>query len=102
MLGDLMGDMEEQEKALKEKLTQIKIEEMIQDGAIRVKANANRELESIQVDPGFLENAEKEELEDLLLVVINRVMQKASNIQMEETQKSLKDMLPPGFDNLFG
>jgi hypothetical protein len=102
MFGDLMGNMEEQQKQLQEKLAQIQIEDEIQDGAIRVKANANRELVSIHLDPDFLKNAESEELEDLLLVLINRVLEKASDIQTEETQKSLKDMLPPGFDNLLG
>lgn len=102
MFGDLLGNMEEQQKALQEKLAQVKIEDEIQDGALKVKANAARQLEQISIDPDFLENADAEEVEELLLVLINRVLDKATEVQTQETQKSLKDMLPPGLDNLFG
>ncbi len=102
MFGDLLGNMKEQEKALQEKLSTIKFEESIQDGAIRVKANAARAVEQITIDPEFIKQAEVEEVEDLLLVVLNRALEKAAAMQAEEMQKSIKDMLPPGMDNLFG
>jgi DNA-binding protein YbaB len=45
---------------------------------------------------------DKEELEDLLLVAINRVLELAEEKAGVETQSLLKDMMPPGLGNLFG
>ncbi|MBK9487479.1 MAG: YbaB/EbfC family nucleoid-associated protein [Haliscomenobacter sp.] len=97
----MFGDMEAQQKAMREKLAEFIVESEAGEGAIKITANANRELTNISIDPDFLKNAEAEELEDLLLVAINRVMQRAQEKEAFETEQLLKDMLPPGMDGLF-
>ena len=100
-LDNMFGDMEAQQKAMREKLAEFIVESEAGEGAIKITANANRELTNISIDPDFLKNAEAEELEDLLLVAINRVMQSAQEKEAFETEQLLKDMLPPGMDGLF-
>ncbi|AEE52122.1 MAG TPA: YbaB/EbfC family nucleoid-associated protein [Haliscomenobacter sp.] len=100
-LDNMFGDMEAQQKAMREKLAEFIVESEAGEGAIKITANANRELTNISIDPDFLKNAEAEELEDLLLVAINRVMQRAQEKEAFETEQLLKDMLPPGMDGLF-
>ena len=100
-LDNMFGDMEAQQKAMREKLAEFIVESEAGEGAIKITANANRELTNISIDPTFLKNAEAEELEDLLLVAINRVMQSALEKEAFETEQLLKDMLPPGMDGLF-
>ncbi len=105
MFGDLMGNMEEQQKALKVKLAEITIEAEAGDGAVRVTANANREIINISFDQSALNWEDKEEVEDLVTVAVNRALEKAAVKEGEETQRMIQDMMPPGMgglSNLFG
>lgn len=100
-----MGDMQEKQKAMKEKLASITVDAEAGNGAVKITANANKEILNISIDQDVLETGELEELEDLLLIAINEVLAKAMEKEQVETQKMLKDMLPPGMGglgNLFG
>lgn len=96
----MFGNMEEQQKMLKEKLSSIVIETEAGDGAVKVTANANREILNIAIDKTTIDLEDLEQLEDLLLVAINRAIEKASLTEAEAAQNLLKDMLPPGLGNL--
>ena len=102
MFGDMFGQMEEQQKALREKLSAIYVEAEAGDGAIKVTATATRELTNIKIDPSVVDLEDIEQLEDLLLVAINRVMEKAAAKEAAESQELLSNMLPPGMGDLFG
>ena len=92
----MFGDMEEKQKLLKAKLAETIVEAEAGDGALVVKANANRELINIRIDPSIIDPQDPEQLEDLLLVAVNRVMQMAAEKEAAEGQKLIQDMLPPG------
>ncbi len=97
-----MGNMEEKQAAMKAKLANIQVEAEAGDGAIKVSANANREILNISIDKSKLDWDDSEQLEDLLLVAINRVIERASAKEAEESQKLIQDMLPPGLGGMFG
>lgn len=100
MLDGLMGDLQKKQEDLKLKLADIKIHEEIENGAIQVSANANGTIENISIVEALLQD--KEQLEDLLLVVINNTLQAAKASEQEASQSLISDMLPPGMDKLFG
>lgn len=102
MFGDLFGNLEEKQAAMREKMAGIKVNANAGDGAITVTANANGEILNIAIDKEKIDLSETEELEDLLLVAINRVLDEAAEIEAQATQESIKDMLPPGMGNLGG
>ena len=102
MFGNMMGDMEERQKALKGKLAELMVEAEVEDGAIKVQANANREITNISIDRTRIDWEDTEQVEDLLMVAINRVLDLAAEREAEETQNLIKDMLPPGLDGLAG
>lgn len=102
MFGDLFGNLEEQQNALKEQLSQIFVTENAEDGAIFVTADANRTITNISIDPEKLDLSDSEQLEDLLMVAINRVLEQAAAKEAEASQKLVQDMLPPGMGGLFG
>ena len=102
MFGDLMGNMEEKQAEMKAKLANITVEAEAGDGAIKVSANANREILNISIDKSKLDWEDSEQLEDLLLVAINRVIKSATEKEAEESQKLIQDMLPPGLGGMFG
>lgn len=102
MFGDMFGQMEERQKALREKLQGISVEAESGDGLVKITANAAREITNIKVDPSIMDPEDPEQLEDLLLVAINRVLEKAATKEAAESQKLISDMLPPGMSGLFG
>ena len=100
MFGDLLGNMEEKQKAMKEKLNTIILTEEVGDGVIQISANANREITNISIKKEAIDLEDMEQLEDLLMVAINRVLEKAAEQEGIESQKMMKDMMPPGLGGL--
>ena len=102
MFGDLFSKAEEQQKAMRQKLADIMVEAEAGDGAIYVKANANRQILNIRFNKELLDWDDQEQIEDLLLVAVNRAIELAGEKEAEASQALLKDMLPPGLSNMFG
>jgi nucleoid-associated protein EbfC len=105
MFGDLMGNMAERQKEMKSKLAEIIVEAEAGDGAIKVTANANREIVNISINKEDLDWDDEEQVEDLVMVAVNRALEKAAEKEAIESEKLIKDMMPPGFggiSDLFG
>lgn len=102
MFGDLMGNMEEKQKALQEKLSNIEVEGDAGDRAVVVKANGNKEVLNISIDQNKVSLDDVEELEDLVLIAVNRALASAAEKAEAESQSMISDMLPPGLGGLFG
>lgn len=104
MFGDLMGMMgklqETQRKVAetKKRLDTVFIDEQSSDGLLKVTVTANRQVKSITIDDSLLED--KEQLEDYLLLVMNKAIQMATQINEAELAAAAKDGLPniPGMD----
>lgn len=105
MFGDLMGMMgklkETQAKveATKKRLNSVLVDENSEDGMLQVTLTANRELKSIQIDDKLLED--KEQLEDYLILTLNKAISKATAIQDAELAAVAKEGMPniPGMDS---
>ena len=103
MFGDISGMMkqlqETQQKVeeTKKRLDTVLIDEEIA-GKVKVTVTANREIKSIQVDPSILEDAE--ELEDYLVLALNKAIQRAGDIHEKEVALAAKSGMPniPGLD----
>ncbi len=100
MFGNFLGDAKEKQEALKQKLATITVEAEAGDGAVEVTANANRQITNISIDKAALDWEDSEQVEDLVLVAINRALALAAEKETAEAQKLIKDMMPPGFGNL--
>ena len=107
MLGDIMGMMgklkETQEKvaATKKRLDTVLIDEKSSDGLLRVTLTANRTVKEITIDDSLLRD--KEQLEDYLVLTLNKAIDKASEVHETELAAVAKDGMPniPGMDGLF-
>ncbi len=100
-----MGDMEERQKQMREKLAAITVEGTSGGGAVTVVASANREIQDIRIDREQLDWEDLEMVQDLILDATNKALEAARQKEAEETQNMVKDMLPPGMGdlgNLFG
>ena len=104
MFGDLSGMMnklkEAQEKveATKKRLDTVLVDEQSNDGKIKITLTANRTIKSIQIDETLLQDAE--ELEDYLIITMNKAIEKATKINETEMASAAKSGMPdiPGMD----
>ena len=98
MFGDLMGMMgklkEAQQKVeeTKKRLDTVLVDEQSNDGLLKVTLTANRKIKSITVDETLLED--KEQLEDYLILVLNKAIEKATNINETELAAVAKEGMP--------
>ena len=95
-----MGNFEEQQKQMQATLAGITVEAEAGDGAVKVSANAAREILNISINKEKIDLNDLEQIEDLLVVAMNRVIELASAKEAEESQKMVSGMLPPGMDGL--
>ena len=108
MFGDMMGMMgklkETQQKveATKKRLDTVTLEESSSEGLVKVTITANRKITEIKIDNSLLED--KEQLEDYLVVTINKAVEKATQVNETELAAVAKEGMPniPGMDSLFG
>ena len=94
-----MGNLEEQQAQMKTKLTEVVITEKVE--GITITGNATRTIDNISIDEAIFAQGDKEMLEDLLLLCVNRFIEKAQQVEAVESQKMMESMLPPGFGDLF-
>jgi len=104
MFGDMMNMMgklkETQQKieATKLRLDTVLIDEQSNDGLLKVTITANRKIKSVEVDESLLED--KEQLEDYLILVMNKAIEKATSVNEVELAVVAKEGMPniPGMD----
>lgn len=98
--------LEAQQKAgeMKKRLDAISVNGSAEGGKITVIANGNKVVQSINIDEEFLKNADKEELEELLIVAINKAMEQADNVSQSEMAAMTQQMFGGmgGLGGLFG
>ena len=87
--------MAAQQKAdeIKKRLDTVSVFAEVEGGAIRITATANKAITAIEINDDFFKQADKEELEELLLTAINKVMLQADEVSATEMQAATKDML---------
>ncbi len=104
MFGDLMGmtgkfkETQEKVKQTKERLNTVSLKEESSDGLLGVTLTANRTIKAIDIDDSLLQD--KEQLEDYLILTLNKAIEKASQIQEQELAAVAKEGMPniPGMD----
>ena len=97
----MMGKIQETQQKIEEtkkRLNSVFVDEQSSDGLLKVTMTANRELKSITVDDALLED--KEQLEDYLVLVINKALDKATSVNEAELGAVTKEGMPdiPGLD----
>ncbi len=106
MFGDIMGMMgklkETQKKVeeTKKRLDTVIVEENSADNLLKVSLTANRAIKKIDIDESLL--SDKEQLEDYLILTLNKAIEKATKVQEAELTAVAKEGMPniPGLDFL--
>jgi DNA-binding YbaB/EbfC family protein len=86
--------MQAQQKAgeVKQRLDAITVTGMAEGGKITVTANGNKVIQTVAIDDAFFKDADKEQLEELLVIAVNKAMEQADNVSQSELAAMTKDM----------
>ena len=100
----MMGKLKETQQNIedtKKRLDTVLVDEQSTDGLLKVTMTANRTIKSISVDDSLLED--KDQLEDYLVVVLNKAIEKATKTNEAEMEAVTKMDMPmiPGMEDLF-
>ncbi|MCF6306722.1 MAG: YbaB/EbfC family nucleoid-associated protein [Flavobacteriaceae bacterium] len=104
MFGDLQGmmaklkDAQAKVEATKQRMNTVLIDEQSNDGLLKITITANRELKNIEISDTLLED--KEQLEDYLILTLNKAIEKATKINDAEVSAVASEGIPniPGMD----
>ncbi|MGQ7947405.1 YbaB/EbfC family nucleoid-associated protein [Flavobacterium sp. WC2509] len=103
-LMGMMGKLRETQQKIedtKKRLDTVLIDEQSSDNLLKVTLTANTKIKSITIDDSLLED--KEQLEDYLILVLNKAIEKASNVNQTELDAVTKMDMPmiPGMEDMF-
>lgn len=104
MIGDIMGmmnklkDTQKKVEATKIRLETVTMEEKSPDNLLTVTITANRTIKNIAIEKALLDD--KEQLEDYLVLVINKAIEKATAVHESEIAAVAQEGMPniPGLD----
>jgi len=95
-LGDMMGKLQEMKQKAEE--IKLKLDSTIittegAGGDIKITITGNREIKNLTIAPG-LQHGNKEELEEQLIVTLNKAIAKANELNDNEMKQVASGMLP--------
>jgi len=97
-MDDLMGKLMEAQQRMEEiktRLSKVTVEGQAENGLVKATVNGNRELVNLSLSAEIL--GDREALEDLVVVAVNRAMEQASRMNEQEMMGMAQGLLPGGF-----
>lgn len=95
MFGNMMGKLKEAQQKMEEvksKLDQITVIGEAQ--GVKVSLNGNKVVTNIDIPQMILDDRDKEQIEDLLILALNKGLENAENVAQSEGASAMKGMLP--------
>lgn len=97
----MMGKLKETQKKVEEtkkRLDTVLVDESSNDGKLKISLTANRTIKAIEIDDELL--TDKEQLEDYLIMTLNKAIEKATRVNEAELGAVAKEGMPniPGMD----
>ena len=96
-----MGQMKDQMEAVKDKLAEMTVEASAGNDQVNVIMTGNMQIRDVEISNELLSVESKEELQDLLVLAINRANQQATELSQKE-MKTAADSMFPGLSGMIG
>lgn len=93
-----MNQMQQMQEQMQKQLAGESFEAEAGGGAVVVTCTGDRKVTNVKVDPEVLDDAEA--LEDMLVVAVNRALEKAAEYEQAQAGNMLNGMLPGGLGGL--
>lgn len=87
-----LQQMQQQAEESKKRLDTITVSGEAENGKIKIDITGNRKVKSIQIDESVM--ADKEGLEELLLIAMNRAIENADKVNESEMRSTAMNFLP--------
>lgn len=99
MMGKVK-EMQEKIKLAQDNLKNITVEAESGAGLVRVRANANKEILQIEIDPSIQSQKDHVIMKDLVIAAVNKAMVEADQKAKESLKAATEGMIPgiPGLD----
>ncbi|MCG9909735.1 MAG: YbaB/EbfC family nucleoid-associated protein [Flavobacteriales bacterium] len=97
MMGNMMEKlmaMQQQMEESKKRLENIQVEAESPEGAVKVVFTGNKSLKSVHISPEWLQNADAEQLEDYLVIAVNKGLKQAESVWESEMKGMAGSMIP--------
>jgi DNA-binding protein YbaB len=98
---DKLSQAQQQIEEIKRRLDAIQVTGEACGGMIKLTATANKDFKDLSIHPDFLANASKEEIEEVLIVAINKTLEEADKVSQVEMEAATKGMFG-GLGGMFG
>ena len=97
----MMGKLKETQKKVEDtkiRLNSVLLDEASTDNKLKITITANRTIKDISIDDDLL--LDKEQLEDYLILTLNKAIERATQVNETEIAAVAKDGMPniPGMD----
>jgi nucleoid-associated protein EbfC len=99
-------EMQARMKEIKANLVHITADGMSGSGLVKAQVNGNKQVLKIEIDASLLKDSSKNELQDLVLLAVNKALQNVEEKTQLEFKQKTEGLLPnvPGMDigSMFG
>ena len=97
MFGDMMDklqEMKQQTEKIKKRLDSISVDGDAEGGMVKVVVTANKKVTSITISNELMAEGDKEQIEDLTMIALNKALAKAEDVSDAEMAGAAKGFLP--------
>lgn len=97
MFGDMMGKLQEMQRKMEEskkRLETVYVDVESPNGLVRATFTGNKKVKSITISPELLQRNDAEELEDHLVIAMNKGLEAAEKVWESEMQGMAGGLLP--------
>lgn len=97
-----MGQMQQMQEQMAKELAAKSFEADAGGGAVTVTVSGAREVQNVKIDTEQIDLEDTEGLEDLLVVAVNRALEKAAEYEQSQAGNMMNSLLPGGLGSMFG
>lgn len=102
-MADMFGKIQEMQTKMAEmkaRLGEIEVEAEAGGGMVKAKANGNRELLSVTIDPALSKDDDIEMLEDLVVAAVNKALREAEREGQQKMAELTSGLFPGGIPGM--
>lgn len=95
MFGDMMGKLQEAQQKMEEVKAKLDAITVVGEAqGVKVVVNGNKVVTNVDIPQMILDDGDKEQIEDLLLLALNRGLESADKVSQAEGASAMKGMIP--------
>ena len=100
MFGDIVEKLKLAQEGSKNRLEQILVDGQADNGRVKVVVNGNKVVKQILISQDLFDEGDKEAIEELTQLAINRAIEKAEAVYNDEMKGMAKGVMPniPGLN----